>query len=191
MDGEPVPGGGVAQVRVARGARDAGVGGARFGAGRVAGVQAAEPVGVHVAAGVYIGPSASLRGDFGRLVIETGANIQDCCIVHGFPESETVIEQDGHIRHGAIIHGCKIRRGALIGMGSRILDGAVIGENALVGAGALVSEGTRIPPRTLAVGVPARVKRALTDAEVAELEQAWRNYVDYKDQYLKEGATPL
>ena len=71
---------------------------------------------VHVGAGVYIGPSASLRGDFGRMVVEAGANIQDCCILHGFPESDTVIEQDGHIGHGAIIHSARICRNAMVGM---------------------------------------------------------------------------
>jgi carbonic anhydrase/acetyltransferase-like protein (isoleucine patch superfamily) len=71
-------------------------------------------------------------------------------------------------------------------MGSRILDGAVVGECALVGAGALVPEGMHVPPRTLALGVPAKVVRNLSDAEVARLEQSWRNYVDYKNEYLKD-----
>src|SRR5947199_24943 len=77
-----------------------------------------------------------------------------------------------------------IVRGALIGMGSRVLDGATIGELALIGAGALVSEGMEIPPRTLAVGVPAKVKRDLRMDEIARLEQSWRNYVEYKEKYL-------
>ena len=70
-------------------------------------------------------------------------------------------------------------------MGSRVLDGAIVGELALVGAGALVPEGMRVPARTLVVGVPARVKRPLTDGEIAHLEQSWKNYVEYKEAYLK------
>ena len=70
-------------------------------------------------------------------------------------------------------------------MGSRVLDGAVIDESALIGAGALVPEGMQVPPRVLVLGVPARVKRPLTDDELARLDQSWRNYVDYKDRYLK------
>jgi carbonic anhydrase/acetyltransferase-like protein (isoleucine patch superfamily) len=84
-----------------------------------------------------------------------------------------------------VAHGCTIERRALIGMGSRVLDGAVVGELALVGAGAVVLEGMRVPPRTLVVGVPARVKRPLTDEEIAHLEQSWKNYVDYKERYLQ------
>ena len=86
--------------------------------------------------------------------------------------------------HGVIAHGCTIERGALIGMGSRVLDGAVVGELALVGAGALVSEGMRVPPRTLVVGVPARVKRDLRSDEIARLEESWKHYVELKDRYL-------
>ena len=96
-----------------------------------------------------------------------------------------MIAEEVTIGHAAIVHGCTVKRGALIGMGSRILDGAVVGESALVGAGALVPEGMQIPPRTLAVGVPARVKRELTDDELAQLEMSWRHYVDLKDEYLK------
>jgi carbonic anhydrase/acetyltransferase-like protein (isoleucine patch superfamily) len=69
-------------------------------------------------------------------------------------------------------------------MGSRVLDGATVGELALIGAGALVSEGMEIPPRTLAVGVPAKVKRDLRMDEIARLEQSWRNYMEYKEKYL-------
>ena len=95
------------------------------------------------------------------------------------------IAEEVTIGHGVVAHGCTIERRALIGMGSRVLDGAVVGELALVGAGALVPEGMRVPPRTLVVGVPARVKRPLTDEEIANLEQSWKNYVDYKTRYLQ------
>jgi carbonic anhydrase/acetyltransferase-like protein (isoleucine patch superfamily) len=128
-----------------------------------------------------------LRGDVHFIRIGSRTNIQDNCTVHvtngTFP---TVIAEEVTIGHGVIVHGCTIKRGALIGMGSRVLDGAVIGEQALVGAGALVPEGMHVPPRTLVVGVPARIKRELTDEEVERLEQSWKNYVEYKETYLEE-----
>jgi carbonic anhydrase/acetyltransferase-like protein (isoleucine patch superfamily) len=127
-----------------------------------------------------------LRADVHFIRIGPRTNIQDNCVVHVTNDLHpTVIAEEVTIGHGAIIHGCAIRRGALIGMGARILDGAVVGESALVGAGTLVSEGMHIPPRTLAIGVPARVKRELTVDEVARLEQAWRSYVEHKNEYLK------
>jgi phenylacetic acid degradation protein len=131
---------------------------------------------VHVGAGVYIGPSASLRGDFGRLVIEAGANLQDCCVVHGFPESDTLIEQDGHIGHGAVIHSARICRNAMVGMNAVVNDNAVIGESAFVAAMAFVKAGMQVPPRTLAAGIPARVMRELSADELAWKLDATRAY---------------
>jgi gamma-carbonic anhydrase len=127
----------------------------------------------------------TIRGDVNFIRIGARTNIQDNSVIHvnhdGFP---TEIAEDVTIGHGAIVHGCTIGRGALIGMGSRVLDGAVVGEHALVGAGALVPEGMIVPPRTLVVGVPARIKRSLTDEEVAHLDESWKHYVALKDQYL-------
>jgi carbonic anhydrase/acetyltransferase-like protein (isoleucine patch superfamily) len=129
--------------------------------------------------------SATVRGDVNFIRIGSRTNVQDNCTIHvDHGQYPTVIAEEVTIGHGAIVHGCTIHRGALIGMGSRVLDGAVIGECALVGAGALVPEGMRVPPRTLVVGVPARVKRPLTEEELARLDQSWRNYVDYKEKYL-------
>jgi carbonic anhydrase/acetyltransferase-like protein (isoleucine patch superfamily) len=128
-----------------------------------------------------------LRGDVHRIRIGARTNIQDNCTLHVTNGTWPVeIADEVTIGHGVIAHGCTIGRAALIGMGSRVLDGAVIGELALVGAGALVSEGMHVPPRTLVVGVPAKVKRELTAEEVARLEGSWQHYVEYKDKYLKE-----
>ena len=115
----------------------------------------------------YVGPNASLRGDFGRLVLEEGANIQDTCVMHGFPGTDTVIEQDGHIGHGAVLHGCRIGRNALVGMNSVVMDGAEIGENAFVAAMTFVKAKFQCPPRTLIAGSPARIIRELRDEEIA------------------------
>ena len=131
---------------------------------------------VHVGAGVYIGPSASLRGDFGRLVIMAGANIQDCCILHGFPESDTVIEEDGHLGHGAVIHSARVCRNAMIGMNAVVNDNAVIGESAFVAAMAFVKAGMQVPPRTLVAGIPAKVMRDLSADEMTWKIGATRSY---------------
>jgi phenylacetic acid degradation protein len=125
---------------------------------------------------VYVGPSASLRGDFGRIVIEEGANIQDCCIVHGFPGNDTVIERDGHIGHGAIIHSARIGRNALVGMNCVVNDNAVIGEEAIVAAMAFVKAGMQVPRRTLVAGIPARIVREVTDDEMAWKTEGTRLY---------------
>jgi carbonic anhydrase/acetyltransferase-like protein (isoleucine patch superfamily) len=129
--------------------------------------------------------SATIRGDVNFIRIGSRTNVQDNCAIHvNHDRWSTVIAEEVTIGHGAIVHGCTIHRGALIGMGSRVLDGAVVGESALVGAGALVPEGMIVPARTLVVGVPARVKRPLTEDELAALEASWKHYVDYKERYL-------
>jgi carbonic anhydrase/acetyltransferase-like protein (isoleucine patch superfamily) len=128
---------------------------------------------------------AVLRGDVHSIRIGARTNIQDNCVLHVTSGTHPIdIAEEVTIGHGVIAHGCTIARGALIGMGSRVLDGARIGELALVGAGALVGEGMEIPPRTLAAGVPAKVKRELRIEEIARLEQSWRHYVGYKERYL-------
>jgi phenylacetic acid degradation protein len=131
---------------------------------------------VIVGPGCYIGPTASLRGDFGRLEIRAGANLQDSCIMHGFPETDTVVEEDGHIGHGAILHGCVVQRNALVGMNAVVNDNAVIGESAIVAAMAFVKAGMVVPPRMLAAGVPAKVLRELTEQELNWKIQATRSY---------------
>jgi len=122
---------------------------------------------VIVGAGCYIGPAACLRGDFGRLEIRAGANVQDTCVMHAFPGHDTLVEEGGHIGHGAVLHGCIVQRNALVGMNAVVNDNAVIGESAIVAAMAFVKAGMVVPPRTLAAGMPAKVVRALTETELA------------------------
>ena len=121
---------------------------------------------VIIGPGCYVGPLACLRGDFGRLIMERGSNLQDTCVVHGFPGSDTVIEEDGHIGHGAVIHGARIGRNALVGMNSVVMDGAVIGESSIVAAMSFVKTGMQVPPKSLVMGMPARVVRTLSDQEI-------------------------
>ena len=119
----------------------------------------------------YVGPLASMRGDFGRLVLEAGANLQDCCVMHGFPGDDTVVEVDGHIGHGAVLHGCRIKRNAMVGMNAVVMDQAVVGEDAIVAAMSFVKAGMVIPPRSMAMGAPAKVVRALSEKEIA-----WKHF---------------
>lgn len=121
---------------------------------------------VIVGARCYVGPLASLRGDFGRLILEEGANLQDTCVMHGFPEDDTVIEIDGHIGHGAVLHGCRVGRNAMVGMNAVVMDKAVVGAESIVAAMSFVKAGMVIAPRSMVMGMPARVVRALTDDEV-------------------------
>lgn len=121
---------------------------------------------VIIAAGVYIGPQCVLRGDFGRIEIGAGANVQETCVVHTFPNLGVVVEPSGHIGHGAVLHGCRIGRNVMVGMNAVIMDEAEIGEDSIVAAMAFVKAGAKIPPRSLAMGSPARVTRELTDAEI-------------------------
>ena len=133
---------------------------------------------VIVGPGCYVGPGACLRGDFGRLILEAGANLQDTCVMHGFPGTDTVVEEDGHIGHGAVLHGCRIGRNALIGMNAVIMDNAVVGEAAIVAACAFVKAGAEIPARHLAAGVPAKVVRELSEEEIAWKVAGTRTYQD-------------
>jgi phenylacetic acid degradation protein len=126
----------------------------------------------------YVGPNACLRGDFGRIVLKAGANVQDTCVMHGFPERDTVVEENGHIGHGAVLHSCIVRRGALVGMNAVVMDEAEVGEQAIVAACAFVPAGMRIPPRTLVAGMPAKVKRELTEAEIAWKIEGTKTYQD-------------
>jgi phenylacetic acid degradation protein len=121
---------------------------------------------VIVGARAYIGPCACIRGDFGRIIIEQGANIQDTCMLHGFPGKDTVVGPEVTVGHGAVLHGCVVRRGALIGMNCVVNDNAEIGEDAVVAALAFVRAEARIPARSLAAGIPARVLRELSDQEI-------------------------
>ena len=148
---------------------------------------------VIVGPGVYIAPLASLRGDFGRIVLKEGANLQDTCVMHGFPGSDTVVEKDGHIGHGAVIHGCQIGENALIGMNAVIMDGAIIGESCIVAASAFVKAGTEIPARHLAAGTPAKVIKELDDKQIEWKRKGTAEYQELARRSLRSmvECTPL
>jgi phenylacetic acid degradation protein len=148
---------------------------------------------VIVGAGCYIGPCASLRGDFGRIEVRAGANLQDSCVAHGFPGTDTIVAEEGHIGHGAILHGCVVERNALVGMNAVINDNAVIGESAIVAAMAFVKAKMVVPPRTLVAGVPARLVRELTETELAWKIDGTRSYQELTRRSLAtmQATTPL
>lgn len=126
----------------------------------------------------YVGPCASLRGDFGRIILQRGANVQDTCVIHGYPTADTVVEENGHIGHGAVLHCCVIRRDALVGMNAVVMDAAEIGEQSIVAACAFVRTGMQVPPQSLVAGVPAKVVRPLSDDEVKRKQQGTLLYHD-------------
>src|SRR5687767_15906038 len=140
---------------------------------------------VIVAARAYIGPCACLRGDFGRIVVEEGANIQDTCMLHGFPGKDTVVGAEATIGHGAVLHGCVVGRGALVGMNCVVNDNAEVGEDAVVAALAFVKADDAIPPRTLAVGIPARVLRTLSEQELRWKDDNMRLYQELAERSSK------
>ncbi|HWL28990.1 MAG TPA: phenylacetic acid degradation protein PaaY [Burkholderiaceae bacterium] len=148
---------------------------------------------VIVGPGTYVGPLASLRGDFGRIVMMEGSNVQDSCVVHGVSENDTVIEVDGHIGHGAVLHGCTIGRNAMVGMNAVVMDQAVIGESSIVGAMAFVKSGMVIPPRSLVMGAPARVVRELSDDHIGRKSYGTRQYQKLTQRCLEtmEVVAPL
>jgi carbonic anhydrase/acetyltransferase-like protein (isoleucine patch superfamily) len=142
---------------------------------------------VHLGEQASIWCNAVLRGDMFYIRIGDRTNIQDNCVVHTRTGSHpTVLEEEVTVGHSVTLHGCYVERGALIGIGSIVLDDVRVGAQSLVAAGSLLSPGTVIPPRSLVMGAPARVKRPLTDEEVVGLEAFWRNYVDYVPKYKSE-----
>ncbi|MBI3130924.1 MAG: gamma carbonic anhydrase family protein [Acidobacteria bacterium] len=129
-----------------------------------------------------------IRGDVNFIRIGARANVQDACCIHvtngKFP---TILEDEVSVAHNVMLHGCTLKRGAMIGMSTTIMDGAVIGEGCLVAAGSLIKEGFVAPPNTLVSGWPATVKGELKEAQKALVAKIWTNYVRYKEAYFRDG----
>ncbi len=143
---------------------------------------------VLVSRGCFVGPCAVMRGDIARLVMRPGSNLQDGCIVHSFPGRETIIEEDAHVGHGAVLHGCTIRRGAMIGVHALVMDDAEVGEFAFVAANAFVKANTVVPARTLVAGTPAKIIRPLREDEIAWKIDGTRLYQSLAARYLSTAA---
>ena len=126
-----------------------------------------------------------IRGDVNRIRIGRRTNVQDATVVHVMHETHpTTVGDNVTIGHGAIVHGCTIEDRVLIGMGAIVLNGAFVGHDSIVAAGSLVTEGMRIPGRSLVMGSPAKVRRVLSDADVASIMEYADNYVRYRLDYL-------
>jgi carbonic anhydrase/acetyltransferase-like protein (isoleucine patch superfamily) len=142
---------------------------------------------------VEIGDGASvwygvvLRGDEGRIVIGRGSNVQDNTVIHTTPKIPTILKEDVTIGHGALLEGCTVEDGAVVGMGAVVLHAAVIGREAMVAAGSVVTQGAIIPPRTLAAGSPAVVKKELSGAALASVEISAKVYHELSAHYLRQG----
>ena len=140
---------------------------------------------VIIGAGCFVGPGAVLRGDLGRLVMHAGSNVQDTCVLHTFPGGDVVIEQDGHVGHGAVLHGCRVGRNAMIGINAVVLDGVELGPESMVAAGAVVPAGFKVPERVLVAGIPAKILRQLDDADIARKSHGTRVYQDLAARSLR------
>jgi carbonic anhydrase/acetyltransferase-like protein (isoleucine patch superfamily) len=127
-----------------------------------------------------------LRGDLAPIRIGRRSNIQDGCVGHVNVDQPLIIEEDVSVGHGAIIHGCHIGKGTLIGMGAIVLNGASIGEYALIGAGSLVTENKSIPSFTLSLGSPAKTVRALTEDDLNRMKRTTDSYVIKGAEYLAQ-----
>lgn len=125
---------------------------------------------------VYIGPGAAIRGDWGRIVIEDGCNVQENCVVHMFPGITVYLHEGAHIGHGAVIHGSSIGKNSLVGMNAVVMDNVKVGEGCIIGALAFVPEGAEIPDRKIAVGNPAKVVKDVSDEMLAWKTEGTRLY---------------
>jgi len=144
---------------------------------------------------VHIGEHSSvwfgcvLRGDVYHIRIGNNTNIQDSTVVHVTSgRCPTIIGNRVTVGHRVVLHGCTVHDRSLIGIGSILLDDVVIGEESLIAAGSLVTPGTVIPPRSLVLGAPARVRRQVTDEEIARIDSHWKSYIEYKNNYMLEAA---
>jgi carbonic anhydrase/acetyltransferase-like protein (isoleucine patch superfamily) len=142
---------------------------------------------------VIIGPESSvwfhavIRGDVNHIRIGHRTNIQDLCLLHVAHNTHPLILGDNiTVGHRAVLHGCTLQDRVLIGMGAIIMDGVVIEEDCIIGAGALITERVHIPPKSLVMGFPAKVKRMLTDVEVQWIKESAANYIRYAEQYVAE-----
>lgn len=131
---------------------------------------------------VYIGPGAAIRGDWGKIVIEDGCNVQENCTIHMFPGVTVVLKQGAHIGHGAIIHGSNIGKNSLVGMNAVIMDRSEIGDECIIGALTFVPEAMTIPNRKVVVGNPAKIVKDVSDEMIQWKTEGTQWYQRLPDQ---------
>ena len=133
--------------------------------------------------------NAVIRGDVHYIRIGNRTNVQDLCMLHVTHDTHPlIIGNEVTIGHSVVLHGCTIKDRVLVGMGAIVMDGAVIGEDSVVGAGALVVEGTVVPPKSVILGSPGRVRRGVSEAELAWIKESAANYVKYARQYMDDSS---
>jgi carbonic anhydrase/acetyltransferase-like protein (isoleucine patch superfamily) len=142
---------------------------------------------VRVLADASVWFGAVLRGDIDEIELGPGSNLQDNVVVHTEQGYPAIIGSGVSVGHGAVVHGCTIEDGCLIGMNATVLTGAVVGRDCLVAAGSVVLEGAVVPPRSLVAGVPGKVRRELTDEEIAALHDNSSRYVTRAGVYRAQG----
>ena len=133
----------------------------------------------------YIGPGAALRGDWGQIVLEDGCNVQENCTIHMFPGIRVLLKENAHIGHGAIIHGATIGRNCLVGMNAVIMDHVELGDESIVGALTFIKEGKKIPARSIVVGNPGKIIKAVTDEMIAWKTDGTRLYHQLPGELFK------
>jgi phenylacetic acid degradation protein/carnitine operon protein CaiE len=125
---------------------------------------------------VYVGPGAAIRGDWGKIIIEDGCNVQENCIIHMFPGVTVLLKEASHIGHGAVIHGAVIGKNCLVGMNSVIMDNVELGDECVIGALSFVKAGEKIPGRSLVAGNPAKIIKSVTDEMIEWKTQGTKLY---------------
>jgi len=134
---------------------------------------------------VFIGACANIRGDFGSIIIKDGCNVQENCTIHMFPAVNVVLEEMAHIGHGAVIHGAHIGKNVLVGMNSVVMDDVHIGNESIVGALSFIKANTKIEPRSLVVGNPAKVIKEVSDEMIAWKTKGTQLYQTLPNAYAK------
>jgi phenylacetic acid degradation protein/carnitine operon protein CaiE len=138
--------------------------------------QAAITGNVIIGKNVYVGPGAAVRGDFGKIIIEDGCNVQENCTIHMFPGVTVLLKENAHIGHGAIIHGATIGKNCLIGMNAVIMDNVILGDECVVGALSFVKADQIIPAKSLLVGNPAKIIKKVSDEMIAWKTEGTKTY---------------
>ena len=131
---------------------------------------------------VYIGPGASIRGDWGKITIKDGCNVQDNCTIHIFPGKDVILEENAHIGHGAIVHGANIGKNTLVGMNSVIMDDCNIGDECIIGALCFIKGEMNIPNRKIVVGNPAIIKGEVSDEMISWKTKGTELYKDLPNE---------
>lgn len=138
--------------------------------------QAAVTGNVVIGKDVYVGPGAAIRGDWGRIIIEDGCNVQENCTIHMFPGVTVLLKAGAHIGHGAIIHGGTIGRNCLVGMNAVIMDDVELGDECIVGALSFIKQGEKIPARSLVAGNPGKIIKQVSEEMIAWKTEGTRLY---------------